>query len=348
MTDVWTILRDTLTSGEDAVFIRIVGHRGSTPRAAGARMAVTGSGRQFGTIGGGQVDGAAIKGAAQAFETGRSFVVKVAMTAGDAASEGMICGGEVSFLCEYIPADDTNAVRFFENLGKETGIARKQVLCTEFDVSGDTLRPTRRSLVDAEDLDGALPAGLYSPYGVPVRSDTVHGSVLAAAGNRAYCVDVLAVRRPVFIFGAGHVGKEVSDLAINVGFRSIVLDDRVEFANEVRFPPPAEVVLLDAFENGMANLAVDENSYVVIATRGHLHDRVVLSQALRTRAGYIGMIGSKRKRDGIYAALRREGFTDRDIERVHSPIGLPIDTETPEEIAVSIVGELIDCRAKQK
>ncbi len=352
MNDILRFLSDALKSGDDAAFIRIVGHRGSTPRTAGARMVVTRSGRVCGTIGGGPVDGAAHQGATKAFETGRSLVVKLDMPAGDAASAGMICGGEVSFLCEYIPSDDIEAVRFFEQVEASVEAAggkhRKQVLCTEFDASEDTWTIRRRHLIDgSKPMDWAFPDAPLLQNRFPA-ADAVNGSALVAVENRAYCLDVMERQQPLFIFGAGHVAKEVSDLALRVGFQSIVVDDREEFANEIRFPPPAAVVLLDSFENGMQALSIDENSYVVIVTRGHLHDRVVLAQALKTRARYIGMIGSRRKRDSIYAALRQDGFTDRDIERVHSPIGVPIKTETPEEIAVSIVAELIDCRAEKK
>ena len=86
---------------------------------------------------------------------------------------------------------------------------------------------------------------------------------------------------------------------------------------------------------------MNREDFIVILTRGHLHDKTVLAQALKTGAGYIGMIGSQRKRDAIYRALLKGGFSKRDIDRVHSPIGLSIGAETPEEIAVSIVAEMI-------
>jgi xanthine dehydrogenase accessory factor len=92
-------------------------------------------------------------------------------------------------------------------------------------------------------------------------------------------------------------------------------------------------------------LPIDGSSYVVIVTRGHAHDKVVLEQALKTPARYLGMIGSKRKIQIIFDRLMQEGFTQEDLDKVHSPIGLAIGAETPEEIAVSIVAELIMARA---
>jgi len=128
----------------------------------------------------------------------------------------------------------------------------------------------------------------------------------------------------------------------------VVLDDRSEFANQERFPKADELRVLDRFENAFSGLSADSNSFLVILTRGHSHDRTVLAQALRTQAGYIGMIGSHRKRDTIYQSLRDEGFTNADLDRVHCPIGLDIGGETPEEIAVSIVAEMIEVHSGLK
>ena len=153
--------------------------------------------------------------------------------------------------------------------------------------------------------------------------------------------------RTVVLFGAGHVSQQVAPLCEKVGFRVMVLDDRVEYANPVRFTGETEIRVLDSFDD-WAGLPIDAGCYIVILTRGHIHDKTVLGLALRTSAGYIGMIGSRRKRDKIYQALQEEGFTQQDINRVYSPIGLDIGAETPEELAVSIVGELIQVRAAEQ
>ena len=151
----------------------------------------------------------------------------------------------------------------------------------------------------------------------------------------------------VYLFGAGHVSQQVALVASMVHFRTVVLDDRSEFANQERFPQADEVKVVTSFNQAFADLQIDSESYLVIVTRGHLHDKAVLAQALRTDAGYVGMIGSRRKRDMVYQALLKEGFSQHDIDRVHSPIGVNIGGETPEEIAVSIVAELIKERSER-
>jgi xanthine dehydrogenase accessory factor len=157
-------------------------------------------------------------------------------------------------------------------------------------------------------------------------------------------VEPLMAASFLYVFGAGHVSKQIVPLANLVGFHVVVIDDREEFADPGFFPAAKEIRYLP-FEGAVERLAIDEASFVVIVTRGHIHDKTVLAQTLKTGARYIGMIGSTRKRDIIYQKLLEEGFTQQDLDRVHSPIGLDIGAETPEEIAVSIVAELIKTRA---
>ena len=148
----------------------------------------------------------------------------------------------------------------------------------------------------------------------------------------------------LYLFGGGHVSTCIVPLAHEVDFKVVVIDDRPEFSDPVKFPEADEVHNY-SFEGVMEKLPVNESSYLVIVTRGHVHDKTVLAQSLKTSAVYIGMIGSRRKISIIYKKLMEEGFSEKDIERVYSPIGIDIGAETPEEIAVSIVAELIKVRA---
>jgi xanthine dehydrogenase accessory factor len=142
------------------------------------------------------------------------------------------------------------------------------------------------------------------------------------------------------------VAVEVAKLASYVGFHITVMDDREELTNKTRFSNADEIILLKNFENIFKNTEVHANSYIVILTRGHIYDQTVLEQSLKTKAIYIGMIGSKKKRNTIYENLLRKGIDEKFIKSVHCPIGLNIGAQTPEEIAISIVSELIKTRNK--
>ena len=149
----------------------------------------------------------------------------------------------------------------------------------------------------------------------------------------------------VYIFGTKHVSQQLATIAKKVQFKVVVIDDQEIFANRDRFPE-ADDVLVFEFEKCFDLLTVDESSYIVIVTRGHLYDGAVLEQAIKTRARYIGMIGSKNKIQTLYRNLMKKGVPKETLDRVYAPIGLDINSETPEEIAVSITAELIKVRGQ--
>ena len=147
----------------------------------------------------------------------------------------------------------------------------------------------------------------------------------------------------LYIFGAGRVGQAVAQIAPSAGFRVVVIDDRAGFANPERFPE-AETVCVKPFSNAFEEIAVDDLAYVVVMTRDHRWDREVVAQALRTPAVYVGLLGSRQKVCATYEALKAEGFSAFELERLHAPIGLNLGGDTPGEIAISVVAELVQTR----
>jgi len=148
----------------------------------------------------------------------------------------------------------------------------------------------------------------------------------------------------VYIFGGGHVSQALVPALAAVEFRCVVLEDREEFCRPTLFPEAEEVRRID-FARVLQEVSFTKDDYAVIMTRGHKDDLLIQSQVMRTPVRYIGVIGSKGKTAAVTAALREMGFRDGDFCRVHAPIGLPIRSETPAEIAVSITAQLILERA---
>lgn len=159
-------------------------------------------------------------------------------------------------------------------------------------------------------------------------------------------VEEFKLKSTAYIFGGGHVAYALEPVLRHVDFRTVVIDDREEYANPQRYPHAERTVVVSDFDHAFDDIEADEDSYIIIVTRGHRGDLQVLRQALRRPFAYLGMIGSRRKNSLLYDALRKEGVTEEQIAQVHSPIGLDIGAETPEEIAVSIVAEIIRERAK--
>jgi xanthine dehydrogenase accessory factor len=151
-------------------------------------------------------------------------------------------------------------------------------------------------------------------------------------------------RRPLLVmFGAGHVGRAVTTLAHGCGFRTVVVDDRPDCATSSLLPGADEIICAPA-GNAFGRLSLDRETFVVIATPGHLHDFAAVRGCLGSAAGFIGLLGSRRKREILLKTLEDEGFDAGQRERVITPVGLDIGAQSPEEIAVSIVGQLIAMR----
>ena len=165
------------------------------------------------------------------------------------------------------------------------------------------------------------------------------------AGADEYEVMIEVTERPatLLIVGGGHVGNAIATIAGHAGFSVVVLDDREAFANPERFPMADRVICGDFVEE-LRRFPIDANTYVVLVSRGHKQDELSLREVVNSEAAYVGMIGSLRRVGTVLTHLAREGYGRDALERVHTPIGLDIGAETPEEIAVSIVAEMIAVR----
>jgi xanthine dehydrogenase accessory factor len=337
-----------LEEGEDLVMATVIGHSGSTPRSVGARMIVRRNGAIIGTIGGGLVEFHAQKLACEIFKTGRALTETVEFSGADAsARDQMICGGRMEILLELILADPENLKELKELIvALEKG--HKGFLIKLLDTSGDGVRRMEWCLVQNDSVTlGTLPAPSSLITILSGEAAKAKHSLSVLVAERRYLVEPTLLPGTVYLFGAGHVSRSLAELASLVEFRTVVLDDRAEFACAERFPRAEQLKVVPSFNRSFEGLEIDRDGFVVILTRGHLHDKTVLEQALKSDAGYIGMIGSRRKRDLIYRELLAKGFSQAELKRVHAPIGLAIGAETPEEIAVSIVAELIQVRARR-
>ncbi len=166
---------------------------------------------------------------------------------------------------------------------------------------------------------------------------------LVCGGTVLVYVEPVLLEPHLVVLGAGHVGKTLSKLARFTGFRVTMVDDRAEFANRENIPDATDL-LVNAFPRAFEQIAVRQDTYIVVATRGHNHDLDAVKAALRTKAKYVGLLGSRRKKALLFKALEDAGFSKEDIGRVVIPVGLPIGSVTPEEIAVSIMAQIIEQR----
>lgn len=173
--------------------------------------------------------------------------------------------------------------------------------------------------------------------------DAAHDNGLICGGQLEVFVEAILPTPSAYIFGAGHISKGLAQAAGLAGFHVTVIDDRESFANRDRFPA-ADAVLADEYETVFPQLTITSSSYLVIVTRGHRDDMRILRWAIGTPARYIAMIGSRRKVIGVVKELEKEGVPRSAFERLFAPMGLEIGAVTPEEIAISVVAEMIAIR----
>lgn len=378
-----------LTEGRPTALASVVSNNGAGPRKAGARLAVTRTGETAGSVGGGLLEAAVVRTARQCLADDASALLDYDLDGSDAAKNGMVCGGCARLFVESV-RPHPNESALFENAtnslcnGNGNGCAAP-FLVSAYRAMGQSRSRLGRLHLATEQVGGKLSqVRVYSRLGgvlardateaagllaQPLGDAKLHLDPLAAAmeesaaaqeprlaaigddGDVLLCITPLVRRKHVYIFGAGHVGREVAALAGRCDFEPHLVDDRSEFLTDswLAEAPGAERAvthLIGNWNGALSCLMPPEHSYMVIVTRGYRNDEAALDWSLRADAAYIGMIGSARKRELVYDALAQRGIPDDVLADVSSPIGLPINADTPQEIAVAIVAELIARRAQ--
>jgi xanthine dehydrogenase accessory factor len=355
---VWVEALRTLERGQPFALATVVNVRGSTPREVGAKMIVREDG-QFGTIGGGCGEAEVFRKARVLLEETNDAAARLAevdLTGDFDQREIGTCGGIMDvFVDLWSPARDLDIAR---KLADAAGRSAPGALLTVVDPGARAeLAIGSRTFVDPR--DGACNAGpIELPAGaivqiaqrtadaIPALLEVDGAGALRAVtriepgGGVRLFVDPIVGAQRLIIVGAGHIAVPLCALGAMLGFHVTVIDDRASFANRERFPD-ADEIIVRSFTAAIDSLALDGHCYLVSVTRGHAFDEEVVRAALMQPCGFVGMVGSRRR---VKAALERLGESGVPRERLsdlHAPLGVAIGGETPEEIAVSIIAEII-------
>ena len=329
--DLLSEVERLLAAGLPGVLCTVVATRGSTPQKAGAAMLVFADGTQSGTLGGGCVEAEVRRRALHSLAAGGGPTFHTFQLDDNYGwDDGLICGGRMTILADPLGPAAGDYFHLVKVLA-DAGTGHVEVVALPENKSG--LPPGSRRLFDE---GNHLVASLHGPA----------EQTLAPSGTRPEVRDGLAVlptkpRIRLLIVGAGHVGQAVARLAAEVGFDIWILDDRESLVSADRFPLARRIV--GDIGRSLQTLVPEVTAavYALIVTRGHGHDEEALYHLAPTAAGYVGMIGSKRKVRLIFDDLRAKGIPEDALARVRAPVGLEIGSQTVPEIAVSIVAELI-------
>jgi len=349
MEDIYSDIVKALEKKEKVALATLITRVGSAPRAVGAKYLIKGDGTSLGSIGGGCVEAEVWQKAQKVMEEAKGEILHFDLTSEQLAEGGLICGGNVDIFLEPVKEDFLNVYREVSRIKQKGSSA---ILATLVSVDGDFPKGEGSKVLikPSGEKVGSLLGGVALEKKILTEGETLlrekRPKVLVFRHEdrkMEVLLEPVFSEPTIYIFGGGHISEQLAPLAKNVHFKVVVIDDREMFANRERFPEADEVIVSE-FERCFDQLNIDDSSYLVIVTRGHLYDGFVLEQALKTNACYIGMIGSKKKIRTLYQNLMEKGIAKETLERVCAPIGIDINSETPEEIAVSIVAELIKVR----
>jgi xanthine dehydrogenase accessory factor len=351
MEDIYSEIIKALEKKEKLSLATLITRVGSAPRGVGAKYLIKGDGTSVGSIGGGCVEAEVWQEAQKVMQRGEGGILHFELTSEQLAEGGLICGGNIDIFLEPLREGFLNIYKEAVRIKQKGGGA---VLATLVSLDGDFPKGEGSKLLMKTSgekvgflLGGAeLEKRILSEGEVVLKEKKPKVWVFSHEDRKVEVLLEPVFSEPtVYIFGGGHVSEQLAPLAKRVHFKVVVMDDREMFANRERFPEADEVIVSE-FERCFDRLIIDDSSYIVIVTRGHLYDSFVLEQAVKSKARYIGMIGSKKKIRTLYQNLMEKGMKKEILGRVHAPIGIDINSETPEEIAVSIVAELIKVRGE--
>jgi xanthine dehydrogenase accessory factor len=351
MQDIYSEIVKALEKKENCVLATLINRVGSAPRAVGAKYLIKEDGSSLGSIGGGCVEAEVWQEAQKVMEKQEGRILHFDLTSEQLAEGGLVCGGNIDIFLEPLREDFLNIYEEAAKIRQKGGSA---ILATLVLVGGDFLKGEGSKVLirtSGEKVGSLLGGAEWEKKALSEGEEALREKkprilVFSYEGRRMeVLLEPVFCEPTVYIFGGGHVSEQIAPLAKNVHFKVVVIDDREMFANRKRFREADEIIVSE-FEKCFDRLNIDESSYIVIVTRGHLYDGIVLEQAVESNARYIGMIGSRKKIGTLYQSLIEKGLPKEALSRVHAPIGIEINSETPEEIAVSIVAELIKVRGE--
>ncbi len=304
---------------------------GSTPAASLSKMVVT-EDTWLGTVGGGCMEADVVKAARVYAKTQSAGILTFTLNEDDMI-HGLICGGSLHVLIEPVFRKD---IPFYKEIAEIRNSGSDCVLGTMISNGIIKEKILLRSGNDTDQPYRGLEEAVHRAFH---RTETQR----IALADGEWILEPIPGKPALMLFGAGHVSKFIARSASTAGFRVVVVDDRTQYANRERFPDADEIIVAE-YHDIVSRISFSPSRYVVIVTRGHQSDEIILEHVINHHVKYIGMIGSRRKILATYKHLVDQGVSPELFRNVYAPMGLDIGASSPEEIAISVVAELISVR----
>lgn len=308
-----------------------IGWKGSVPRKDYPMMMVDLKGKIIGTVGGGALEHSVIEESKKVIKSGKPMIKYFDLTNQDISQDGSVCGGKTTVVLEPYTDKIRKILKSIINYNE----SKDNILITVVKTSND-VRIEREISSQKSDLE--LPEEVKNILNL-VAKNRIPQSI--KINNNYYLIQYIGIKPTLHIFGAGHVGQAVAEMAHFVDLDTKIYDERIDLATNERFPYVKGIVNID-FNEIVNKVIIHPNDYVLVATRGHKHDFKIMNWLLSKDVEYISLVSSDKKWQLISDALKEAGYTDGTLNKVHSPVGLDIGSETVPEIAISIIAEIIN------
>jgi xanthine dehydrogenase accessory factor len=336
--DVATDIDQWLAQGEQVALATVVSTWGSAPRQVGAKMAMTPAGAISGSVSGGCVEGAVFDTAMEVLASGRPQLLHFGVADETAWDVGLACGGTIEVFVEPL---DTAVYHFMQSLA-----AQEQAGVTVTVIKGPEESIGRKMALSA---DGRLVGGLGQSVPEPVRQAiqaVSQSQRLSLKAGTELFVDVVRPSPTLILVGGVHIAIALTTMAQTLGYRTIVVDPRRAFGSETRFPHADR--LIQAWpDEAFAGLELTADTAVALLTHDPKIDDPALKIVLESPVFYVGALGSKATHGRRRRRLLAAGLAEEQIDRIHGPIGLDIGAQTPAEIALAVLAEIVRARRRR-
>jgi xanthine dehydrogenase accessory factor len=340
-----------LEAEKKAVLATVIATSGSTPTASLSKMLIIHADtKNIGTVGGGSMEYEVAQEAKRLIPTGKAKILTFHLQ-DDQLLQGLICGGTLEVLLEPI---NKNQIPLYQHMRTMQENGKECFLWTFIQTDGTVKEKKAFPSIDealtwTKNISEKSDASLFTSGADTYRDHPAMQMPMEIQRIRTLSgeiiIEPMLCPPDLFIFGGGHIGSALCNVASDCNFRVVVIDDREEYARAIRFPKAAQLLTMN-FLCAFDHITITPTSYIVIVTRGHQFDEEVLERALQSNAGYIGMIGSRRKIEAIYRRLQEKGVSRERLEQVYAPIGIELGAVTPAEISISILAQLIRIRRR--
>lgn len=325
--DFWQKIYRELKANRSVVLAMVMEKKGSAPRGVGAHMLILADGTTMNTIGGGKLEYLAITEAKSNLKENKSSIKIFTLNNTEAGNSGMVCGGQLKVMLYCLGQKDLIQVE------KALNLINSQIkfvvnINWQDDVFSLTIYDFAEEFAQKEKLK-------HKAY---LEQDENHKNI-------GQYLEVMKQSPRIFLFGGGYVAQEVAKLLPNLEFEYNIIEERIEFAQRKLFPDAKHIIIVD-FADFAHQVEIKPTDYAIVVTNGHTKDTLVLETLLKNPPCYIGVIGSKYKKLYVEKYLQGQGFEQKLIQKIVMPIGLDIKADTPAEIAISIVAQLIQKRAE--